>query len=60
MANASGNNSSVWMSRAKNGHRTALPTADAMTMARRAPRLRSIRGPRAGATTANGAMVNRR
>ena len=48
------------MSRARNGHSTARPRAEATTIARRAPRLRSITGPSAGATTAKGPMVNNR
>ena len=60
MAKASGNKSSEWMSRARNGHSTARPTAEDTTMARRAPRLRSMTGPSAGATTAKGPMVNSR
>ncbi len=48
------------MSRARNGHSTARPSAEATTIARRAPRLRSITGPRAGATTAKGPTVSRR
>ncbi len=60
MAKASGNNSSEWMSAASSGQRAARPRADATTVARRAPRLRSTTGPNAGATTANGAMVSTR
>ena len=39
---------------ARNGLTAARPRADATTMARRAPRLRSMTGPRAGAATAKG------
>ena len=60
MAKASGNNNNEWKSRARSGHSAARPRADTTTMARRAPRLRSISGPSAGATTAKGAMVNSR
>ena len=60
MAKASGNRRSEWMSRARNGQRAARPTAEATTVARRAPRLRSMSGPSAGATTAKGPMVNSR
>ncbi len=48
------------MSRAMNGHRTARPVADSTTIARRAPRLRSMSGPSSGETTAKGARVSRR
>ena len=48
------------MSRARNGQRAARPRAEATTMARRAPRLRSMTGPSAGAATANGPTVNNR
>ena len=60
MAKASGKSSSEWMSRARNGQRMARPSAEATTIPRRAPRLRSMSGPSAGATTANGAMVSTR
>ena len=42
------------------GHSTACPTAEATTMRRRAPRLRSMRGPSSGDTMANGASVKSR
>ncbi len=48
------------MSRAMNGQSTALPRAEVTTMARRAPRLRSMSGPNAGATTAKGPIVSKR
>ena len=48
------------MSRARKGQSAALPNAEATTMARRAPRLRSMTGPSAGATTAKGPMVRSR
>ena len=48
------------MSRARNGHSAARPSADATTIALRAPRLRSITGPSAGAATAKGPTVRRR
>ena len=48
------------MCSAISGHSTARPTADATTMSRRAPRPRSIRGPRIGETMANGASVKSR
>ena len=57
---ASGNSSRLWTSRAMRGHRTAATAAAATTIARRAPRLRSIRGPRRGEITANGARVSTR
>ena len=60
MAKASGNNRREWMSWTKNGHSAARPRAETTTIPRRAPRLRSMSGPRAGATTANGAMVSTR
>ena len=42
------------------GQSTARPMADETTMARRAPRLRSISGPSSGDTMAKGASVKSR
>ena len=39
---------------------TALPAAQATTMARRPPAIRSMAGPTSGATMANGSIVNSR
>src|SRR5258708_1563170 len=41
-------------------HRTERPAIDAATIRRRPPRVRSRKGPSTGATTAKGAIVNRR
>ena len=48
------------MCMAISGQRAARPTAENTTMARRAPRLRSMSGPSNGETMANGARVKRR
>ena len=45
---------------AMSGQSTARPTADETTMARRAPRLRSMSGPSSGDTMAKGARVKSR
>ena len=48
------------MCMAMSGHSTACPMAEDTTMARRAPRLRSMSGPSSGDTMANGASVKSR
>ncbi len=48
------------MCMAINGQSAARPTAENTTMARRAPRLRSMSGPSRGETMANGAKVKSR
>ena len=45
---------------AMSGHKMARPTPEDTTMSRRAPRLRSISGPRSGETMAKGAIVKSR
>jgi hypothetical protein len=57
---AKGNRSRECTFIAMSGQRTARPVAENMTMARRAPRLRSMRGPNKGETMANGAKVKSR
>ena len=60
MVNASGNSSKLFNAPAMMRHITARQPADVTTMARRAPRLWSMTGPRNGATTAKGAIVSSR
>ncbi len=60
MANASGNSRRLPRSPARTRQMAARQAVDTTTVARRAPRLRSMIGPRKGATTAKGAMVSRR
>ncbi len=58
--NASGNSTSESRFHTMAVHASARPSADSTTMSRRPPAMRSMAGPISGATSANGATVNRR
>ncbi len=60
MTNASGYSRGPWRLSANTRLTAARQALDTTTVARRAPRLRSMMGPSNGATTANGAMVSNR